>query len=102
MKNLLKRFSRDPFVQMALHRANADRVALVYLEDLAVKGTINRDAVMKVARTINRHPDDLIEMIPDRRNPKSHALAMEGLRKAGLVGQGSLIRSDDLHEDDRD
>lgn len=100
MLNLLKRFSADPFKQMALHRANADRVAIVYLEEMAVKGTISRDAVMKVARTINRHPDDLIEMIPDRRNPKRHATAVEGLRRAGLVGQGSLIRSDELRDED--
>lgn len=99
MMNLLNRFSRDPLKVMAQHRANADRVAVVYLEDLAIKGTINRDALMRVARTVNRHPDDLVEMIPDRRHPKRHALAMEGLRKAGLVGQGSLIRSDEMDED---
>jgi hypothetical protein len=99
MMKLFSRFSRDPFVQMARHRAAADRVALVHLEGLAVKGTINRDAVMKVARTVNRHPDELIEMIPDRRRATRHGRAVEGLRKAGLIGQGSLIRQEDLDDE---
>ena len=77
-------FKREP--QMQTLRDQAERIGLHYLEGHAVKGTITKPMVMNVAKALNHHPDELIEMIPDRRRPARHAEAMEGLRKANLIG----------------
>ena len=78
-------FKRDMLKQMQSLRDQAERIGIQYLEGHAVKGTITRPMVMNVAKALNHHPDELIEMIPDRRRPSRHAKAMEGLRKASLT-----------------
>jgi hypothetical protein len=78
--------SRNPLVKMQSLRDSAERIGLQYLEGHAVKGTITRAMLMSVAQSLNYHPGELIEMIPDRRRASRHAKAMEGLRKANLLG----------------
>jgi hypothetical protein len=79
-------FNRNPLAKMQALRDNAERIGLQYLEGHAVKGTITRAMLMTVAQSLNYHPGELIEMIPDRRRASRHAKAMEGLRKANLIG----------------
>ncbi|GEC52280.1 hypothetical protein ABIF38_006442 [Bradyrhizobium japonicum] len=79
-------FNRDPLKQMTALRDQAERLGVQYLEGHAVKGTITRQMVFTVAKALNFHPDQLIEMIPDRRRAGRHAKAMDGLRKANLAG----------------
>jgi hypothetical protein len=90
--------NRDPYKAMAHARAEADRVAVTFLEGHAIAGTITADMLRKVSRTINRHPDDLLEMIPDRRRPSHHAKAMAGLRAAGLLASSGQMMREDEHE----
>lgn len=79
-------FNRDPLAQMQSLRDQAERLGVQFLEGHAVKGTITRQMVFTVAKALNFHPDQLIEMIPDRRRASRHAKAMDGLRKANLAG----------------
>ncbi|UFX41774.1 hypothetical protein HAP47_0020950 [Bradyrhizobium sp. 41S5] len=79
-------FNRDPLAQMQSLRDQAERLGVQFLEGHAVKGTITKQMVLIVAETLNFHPNQLIEMIPDRRRAGRHAKAMEGLRKANLIG----------------
>ncbi|OKO67339.1 hypothetical protein [Bradyrhizobium sp. NAS96.2] len=79
-------FNSDPLRKMQALRDQAERIGVQYLEGHAVKGTISRQMVLNVAKTLNFHPSELIEMIPDRRRASRHAKAMDGMRKANLLG----------------
>lgn len=79
-------FKRNPLKAMQAHRDQAERLGMQYLEEQAVNGTLSRAMLMHVAKVLNTHPDELVEMVPDRRRPARHAKAMAGLRKANLVG----------------
>jgi hypothetical protein len=83
----MKLHTRNPLAKMQALRDSAERIGVQYLEDHAVKGTITRAMVVTVAKALNQHTDQLIEMIPDRRRASRHAKAMEGLRKANLIGE---------------
>jgi hypothetical protein len=93
-------FTKNPLKQMQVLRDRAERLGVTYLEGHAVKGTITRAMVTTVAKTLNQHPDELIEMIPDRRRASRHAKAREGLRKAGLIGERQSFA--DYHRRDDD
>jgi hypothetical protein len=77
--------NRNSLKTMQALRDRAERIGVQHLEGHAVKATINQDMVMFVAKCLNIHPADLIEMIPDRRRAGRHAKAMTGLRNAGLL-----------------
>jgi hypothetical protein len=85
---MLKLFKkRNPLQQVQLLRDKAERIGLHHLEGLAVTGKITRSLVNQMARTMNEHPDEVIERIPDRRRPARFAKAMAGLRAANLIGE---------------
>lgn len=84
---MLKLF-RNPVQTMTRYRDRADRAAVAYLEGHAVKGTITRAMVIRVAEAVSRDPRYLIDMVPDRRRPRRFERAMAGLRSAGLVNNG--------------
>ncbi|MGJ4893802.1 hypothetical protein ACQR2B_06480 [Bradyrhizobium oligotrophicum] len=92
-------FKRNTLKEMQSHRDQAERLGIQYLEALAVKGTLSRAMLMHVAKALNAHPDELIEMIPDRRRPARHAKAMDGLRKANLIGDRRSFADFERHDD---
>jgi len=90
--NLYSFFIRNPLKRMTLYRDRADRAAIAFLEAHAVKGTITRTMIGRVAEAVNRDPRHLIRMIPDLRRARRYEKAMAGLRTAGLL--------EDYHGDD--
>lgn len=92
MLNFLK---RNPLREVQLLRDKAERIGLHYLEQLAVNGKITRAAIQQMARTMNEHPDELVERIPDRRRPARYAKAMAGLRAANLISDRQTFRDHD-------
>lgn len=84
MKFFRSKTPLDPFTEMETLRLRADRMAVLFLEEQAVNGTLTRDMVIKAARAVNRQPSELIAMIPDRRREERHIKALAGIRKAGL------------------
>lgn len=78
-------FIKNPIQQMQQHVDRATRIGLAYLEDQAVNQTVTESMVETVARTLNTDFDELVTMIPDRRNPARHVKAMQGLRKAKVI-----------------
>jgi|GEM_PF-3755171 len=94
-------FKTDPMKQMQSHRDAAERIALTHLEGHAVAGTITKQMLFAVAKAINHDPNELIEMIPDRRRPARHAKAMDGLRKIGLIGERQTFSDFQRYEDNR-
>lgn len=82
---ILKILSRSPIQRMLRYRDRADRAAIAFLEGHAVKGTISRALVVRVAEAVNRDPRHLIRMVPDLRRPRRYERAMAGLRSAGLL-----------------
>lgn len=95
---MLNLFNRNPLLKIRSLRDQAERIGLHYLEGHAVKGTITREMVRTVAMTLNQRPDELIDMIPDRRRAKRHAKAMVGLRNAGLIGNRQQYIEAEYHE----
>lgn len=87
---MFKLFTKNPITEMQTLRDRALRIGLTYLEMHAVKGSLNRPMVLTVAKTLNMHAGELIEMIADRRRPKRYAKAMETLRKADSIGQSAM------------
>lgn len=87
---MFKLFTKNPITEMQVLRDRALRIGLTYLEGHAVKGTLSRPMVLNVAKTLNMHAGELIEMIADRRRPKRYAKAMETMRKAQLIGQPEM------------
>jgi hypothetical protein len=88
-------FKRNPLNQVQSLRDKAERIGLHYLENLAVTGKITRAHVHGMARTMNHHPDEVVERIPDRRRPARYTKAMAGLRAAGLIGERQRFDRDD-------
>lgn len=82
----------NPLAEVQTLRDKAERIGLAHLENLAVTGKITRSVVQEMARTMNDHPDEVIERIPDRRRPARYAKAMAGLRAANLVGERQTFR----------
>lgn len=78
---------RNPLNEVQSLRDRAERIGLHYLEGLAVNGKITRSHVVHMARTMNEHPDELIQRIPDRRRPARFTKAMAGLRAASLINE---------------
>lgn len=78
--------NRDPVARMIRWRDRADRLAIAFLEGHAVRGTITRPMVVKVADAVNRDPRQLVRMVPDLPRARRYAKAMTGLRNAGLLG----------------
>jgi hypothetical protein len=78
---------RNPLNEVQALRDRAERIGLAYLEELAVKGKITRQHIVGMARTMNFHPDEVTERIPDRRRPSRYTKAVAGLRAAGMVGE---------------
>lgn len=85
MFNFFKK--RNPLDQVQALRDRAERIGLIYLEDLAVNGKITRTHVFNMAKIMNFHPEEVTERIPDRRRPGRHAKAVAGLRACGMIGQ---------------
>lgn len=85
---------RNPLKEVQLLRDKAERIGLAYLEELAVNGKITRPLIIQMARTMNEHPDEIIERIPDRRRPSRYEKAMAGLRAANLVGERQTFRDE--------
>jgi hypothetical protein len=77
---------RNPLDEVQKLRDKAERIGLHYLEHLAVTGKLSRSHVVNMARTMNLHPDEVTERIPDRRRASRYAKAMAGLRAAGMIG----------------
>lgn len=82
--------TRNPLKKMQTLRDNAERLGLTYLESHAVKGTITKAMVFEVAKALNYHPQELVEMIPDRRRATRHEKAMAGLRAVSLINERQI------------
>lgn len=97
---MLKSFFKktNPLTEVQALRDKAERIGLAYLEDLAVNGKITRNVIQQMARTMNEHPDEVIERIPDRRRPARYTKAMAGLRAANLVGDRQTFQ--DFHNNE--
>src|SRR5262245_25633176 len=103
MLKVLSLFRRtDPRVKIARMRAASERVALVHLEGLAVKGALTRETLNVVARVVHHHPEDLIHMIPDRRRPTRHAKAVACLRRAGLMRNDTMPMREEDYDDEHE
>nr|DAH82750.1 MAG TPA: hypothetical protein [Caudoviricetes sp.] len=74
----------NPVASIQKLRDRASRMGLLYLEQNAVKGTLTREMLFQVAKALNEHPAELVEMVPDRRRPTRYEKALTGIRNAGL------------------